>query len=105
MNWATKVDMEKGSKNYGRPLVVSKYSTFIRISVESFARAQSRVILQGVAAADVPDDGPGIPMPALIHDPNQNCTPLGCRRDVSVPQTGDVTDGHALVAGWLRASR
>ena len=27
VNWATKVDMDKGSKNYGRPLVVSKYST------------------------------------------------------------------------------
>ncbi len=27
VNWATKVDMDKGSKTYGRPLVVSKYST------------------------------------------------------------------------------
>ncbi|GJE19422.1 Methanol dehydrogenase [cytochrome c] subunit 1 [Methylobacterium marchantiae] len=26
MNWATKVDMEKGSKNYGRPLVDPRYS-------------------------------------------------------------------------------
>jgi PQQ-dependent dehydrogenase (methanol/ethanol family) len=27
VNWATKVDMDKNSKNYGRPLVVSQYST------------------------------------------------------------------------------
>ena len=27
VNWATKVDMDKSSKTYGRPLVVSKYST------------------------------------------------------------------------------
>jgi lanthanide-dependent methanol dehydrogenase len=27
VNWATKVDMDKNSKTYGRPLVVSKYST------------------------------------------------------------------------------
>ena len=27
VNWATKVDMDKGSKTYGRPLVVSQYST------------------------------------------------------------------------------
>jgi PQQ-dependent dehydrogenase (methanol/ethanol family) len=27
VNWATKVDMDKDSKTYGRPLVVSKYST------------------------------------------------------------------------------
>ena len=27
VNWATKVDMEKNSKTYGRPLVVSQYST------------------------------------------------------------------------------
>ncbi|WP_026362973.1 lanthanide-dependent methanol dehydrogenase XoxF5 [Methylopila sp. M107] len=27
VNWATKVDLEKGSKTYGRPLVVAKYST------------------------------------------------------------------------------
>jgi len=27
VNWATKVDMDKTSKTYGRPLVVSKYST------------------------------------------------------------------------------
>ncbi|MGU3559417.1 lanthanide-dependent methanol dehydrogenase XoxF5 [Methylobacterium radiotolerans] len=27
VNWATKVDMDKGSKTYGRPVVVSKYST------------------------------------------------------------------------------
>jgi lanthanide-dependent methanol dehydrogenase len=27
VNWATKVDMDKSSKDYGRPLVVSKYST------------------------------------------------------------------------------
>ncbi|ACL60804.1 lanthanide-dependent methanol dehydrogenase XoxF5 [Methylobacterium nodulans] len=27
VNWATKVDMDKSSKNYGRPLVVAKYST------------------------------------------------------------------------------
>ncbi|MDT3380230.1 lanthanide-dependent methanol dehydrogenase XoxF5 [Labrys portucalensis] len=27
VNWATKVDMDKNSKTYGRPLVVAKYST------------------------------------------------------------------------------
>ena len=27
VNWATKVDMDKNSKTYGRPLVVSQYST------------------------------------------------------------------------------
>ena len=27
VNWATKVDMDKNSKTYGRPIVVSKYST------------------------------------------------------------------------------
>ena len=27
VNWATKVDMDKSSKTYGRPLVVAKYST------------------------------------------------------------------------------
>ena len=27
VNWATKVDLDKNSKTYGRPLVVSKYST------------------------------------------------------------------------------
>jgi PQQ-dependent dehydrogenase (methanol/ethanol family) len=27
VNWATKVDMDKSSKTYGRPIVVSKYST------------------------------------------------------------------------------
>jgi PQQ-dependent dehydrogenase (methanol/ethanol family) len=27
VNWATKVDMDKNSKTYGRPLVVSRYST------------------------------------------------------------------------------
>jgi alcohol dehydrogenase (cytochrome c) len=27
VNWATKVDMDKSSKTYGRPLVVDKYST------------------------------------------------------------------------------
>src|ERR1700736_1915709 len=27
VNWATKVDMDKGSKTYGRPVVVSQYST------------------------------------------------------------------------------
>ncbi|MGA0593668.1 lanthanide-dependent methanol dehydrogenase XoxF5 [Enterovirga sp. CN4-39] len=27
VNWATKVDMDKSSKTYGRPLVVSRYST------------------------------------------------------------------------------
>jgi len=27
VNWATKVDMDKGSKTYGRPLVVDKFST------------------------------------------------------------------------------
>ena len=27
VNWATKVDMDKNSKTYGRPLVVDKYST------------------------------------------------------------------------------
>ncbi len=27
VNWATKVEMDKSSKDYGRPLVVSKYST------------------------------------------------------------------------------
>jgi len=27
VNWATKVDMDKSSKTYGRPLVVSQYST------------------------------------------------------------------------------
>jgi PQQ-dependent dehydrogenase (methanol/ethanol family) len=27
VNWATKVDMDKGSKTYGRPLVVDRYST------------------------------------------------------------------------------
>ena len=27
VNWATKVDMDKASKTYGRPLVVDKYST------------------------------------------------------------------------------
>ncbi|MGN8096192.1 PQQ-dependent dehydrogenase, methanol/ethanol family, partial [Methylobacterium sp. 22177] len=27
VNWASKVDMDKGSKNYGRPLVQAKYST------------------------------------------------------------------------------
>ncbi len=27
VNWATKVDMDKDSKTYGRPLVVAKYST------------------------------------------------------------------------------
>ncbi|MFE1601821.1 lanthanide-dependent methanol dehydrogenase XoxF5 [Methylobacterium sp. ID0610] len=27
VNWASKVDMDKSSKNYGRPLVVAKYST------------------------------------------------------------------------------
>jgi lanthanide-dependent methanol dehydrogenase len=27
VNWATKVDMDKSSKSYGRPLVVSQYST------------------------------------------------------------------------------
>jgi len=27
VNWATKVDMDKSSKTYGRPLVVDAYST------------------------------------------------------------------------------
>jgi len=27
VNWATKVDLDKNSKTYGRPMVVSKYST------------------------------------------------------------------------------
>ena len=29
VNWATKVDMDKSSPTYGRPLVVAKYSTFL----------------------------------------------------------------------------
>ena len=29
VNWATKVDMDKGSKTYGRPLVVASKSTFL----------------------------------------------------------------------------
>lgn len=29
VNWATKVDMDKNSPTYGRPLVVAKYSTFL----------------------------------------------------------------------------
>jgi len=44
------------------------------------------VILEGIGSADVPDDGSGIAMPALINDAREICAPLGGCRDVAGSQ-------------------
>ena len=62
VNWATKVDMDKSSKTYGRPLVVDKYSTAAQWRGHQHAgRLPGGAWLQGRAAGELRSGDAAVP--------------------------------------------